>query len=123
MIVTNLRPDHYTDKMNGDIAMSDAEWTKFQAHTAAQWRPRTISEFNAMCDLAAARYQVEEDDGMGASAMDGMKFTPEGEARFPMTEERRAYFAKYGRYPTTEQLREFSAGTDAPRAPGLSVVK
>ena len=127
MIVTNLKYTSLTQTMNGEISMSASEWAQFQRLTFAPWRPRTILEFNAMCDLASARHLHENEGGMGginACAVQAMKFGPNGEVNFPVTPAQEAYTKKYGKWPTPEQLKDFIAGVEEPASarPKLTVV-
>ena len=69
------------------ITMSPDEWETFRDATFAPWQPRTIAEFNAMCDLGVARHMHENIDGNGwlyTIACDSMKFGPNGEVNFPI---------------------------------------
>jgi len=95
---------------NDTLSMSVDEWVDFQGFTRAPWRPRTPEEFNAMCDLGAARHKVDNTDGIGwihAMACSEMKFGPEGEMNFPADARRLAYVKVHGTWPNEKQLHEF----------------
>jgi hypothetical protein len=69
---------------NDTLTMSADEWADFQRITHALWKPRTPEEFNAMCDLGAARHKADNTDGTGwihAMGCSEMKFGPQGEMR------------------------------------------
>ncbi|EKD97760.1 MAG: hypothetical protein ACD_23C00750G0001 [uncultured bacterium] len=107
------------------ITMSDLEWSQFQEMTRAPWRPRTIDEFNAMCDLGSAVHLAEDTMSMGtvfAENTQRIKFGQDGQANFPADRRKLAYIEKYGHSPTNEQMEEFNRG-DSPQRPGLSLVK
>ena len=101
--------------VSGDrITMTQMEWQQFRAATWAPWRPRSRAEFDAMCDLAAARHLVENSEGHGflhALAVEAMKFGPAGEANFPMDRRKMAYVKVHGQWPTDVQLDAVEAGT------------
>jgi hypothetical protein len=120
MIVSNLRHTALTDRTEGEIAMSEKEWQEFAGMTFAPWKPRTISEFNAMCDLAAAKHMADDDPmgGVHAASVQVMKFGPNGEINFPITPDQEAYMTKYGTFPTAEQLAAFRDERDAGRESG-----
>ena len=109
---------------NGALAMSPNEWTDFQRITYAPWPPRTPEEFDAMCDLGAARHKAENTNGKGrvhAGICRLIKFSPGGEMNFPVDVHRLAYAKVCGTLPDAEQLYEFES---LPRSdPGLRVVK
>lgn len=108
---------------NGTLTMSADEWTDFQRLTHAPWKPRTPEEFDAMCDLGAARHKAENTDGTGwihALGCSAMKFGADGEMNFPADARRLAYVKAHGRWPSDEQLREFENSSNT-RA-GLKVV-
>ena len=76
--------------VDGQIRMSQSEWTDFQDVNWAPWKPRTAEEFNAMCDLAVARHRAENTGGFGeifAQATLAMKFSPDGMANFPLVQQ------------------------------------
>lgn len=107
------------------ITMSDSEWSQFQEMTRAPWRPRTIDEFNAMCDLGSAVHMAEDTMSMGpvfAANTQRIKFGQDGQANFPADKRKLAYVEQYGHSPTAEQLEAFVRG-DAPKRPGLSLVQ
>lgn len=113
--------------IEGRIRMTDNEWKEFERLNWAPWRPRTPAEFNAMCDLAIARHQVEDTDGLGevyAIATAQMKFGPNGEVNFPADKRREAYVKVHGTWPNDEQLAAFDAGElpDPGTKPQLSIV-
>lgn len=111
--------------VDGRIRMTDEEWQRFQRMNWAPWCPRTPAEFNAMCDLAIARHQVENTDGLGevyAQATEKMKFGPNGEINFPEDKRKLAYVKEHGVWPTDAQMKEFEAGETASPG-GLSVVR
>lgn len=107
------------------ITMSDSEWQQFQAMTRAPWRPRTVEEFNAMCDLGSAMHRAEDTESVGevfAQNTQRIKFGPDGKANFPADRRRLAYVEKYGHSPTPEQLENFNRGV-VPQRAGLSLVQ
>ena len=109
---------------NDTLTMSADEWADFQRITHALWKPRTPEEFNAMCDLGAARHKADNTDGTGwihAMGCSEMKFGPQGEMNFPADARRLAYVKAHGTWPCDEQLREFEE-SPSPRGPGLNVV-
>lgn len=109
---------------NGKITMSSAEAQEFASATFAPWTPRTIAEFNAMCDLGSARHLADNTGGQGfmfALEAEGMKFGENGEINFPMDRRKMAYLKVHGTWPTDEEARNFEA--DVPRAAHLSVVQ
>lgn len=120
MIVSNLRHTALTERTEGDIAMSESEWQEFARLTFAPWRPRTISEFNAMCDLAAAKYMADDDPmgGVHAASVEVMKFGANGEINYPITRDQEAFMTKHGTFPTPEQLVEFRDERDSQPRPG-----
>jgi hypothetical protein len=108
---------------NGTLSMSAEEWADFQRLTNAPWKPRTPEEFNAMCDLGAARHKADNTDGAGwihAMGCSEMKFGPEGEMNFPADARRLAYVKVHGTWPSDEELREFEGAPIA--RPGLKAV-
>ncbi len=108
---------------NGALAMSPEEWTDFQRITHAPWPPRTPEEFDAMCDLGAARHKAENTNGKGgnhAGICRLIKFSPRGEMNYPIEAGRIAYAKVHGTLPNAEQLSEFE--NTPPRGPGLRVV-
>lgn len=131
MILSNPRDNILFERTDGDISMSDTEWRQFEAATRAPYRPRTVLEFNAMCDLAIARHFADGDPmgGVRAVEVEAMKFGPRGEINFPITPEQNAYMAKHGIFPTAEQLQAYRQGEDGPgpgegrSKPALSVVR
>ena len=103
--------------------MSPGEAQEFAAATFAPWTPRTIAEFNAMCDLGSARHLADDTGGQGfmfALEAEGMKFGEQGEINFPMDKRKMAYLKVHGTWPTDDELRAFEA--DAPKSTGLRVV-
>lgn len=107
---------------DGKITMSAAETQEFEAATFAPWTPRTIDEFNAMCDLGSARHRADNTDGIGymhALAAEGMKFGEGGEANFPMNKEKLAHMKRHGTWPTDEQVK----GTVTATPRGLALVR
>ncbi len=105
------------------IEMTASEVDAFSAATFAPWTPRTIAEFNAMCDLGSARHLVDNTGGKGfmfALEAEGMKFGENGEVNFPMDQRKMAYLKAHGTWPTEEEVRAFEA--DGPVVPRLSVV-
>lgn len=113
--------------LDGKITMSHDEAREFAEACFAPWTPRTIAEFNAMCDLGSARHLADDTDGHGfmhALAVEAMKFGPNGEANFPLDKRKLAYTKVHGTWPSDAQLREFEGGADAaPGRPTLSIVK
>lgn len=108
---------------NGTLSMSADEWADFQRLTHAPWKPRTRDEFDAMCDLGAARHEAENTDGTGfirALGCREMKFGPEGEMNFPADARRLAFVKVHGTWPSNEELREFENAP--PQLPGLKSV-
>lgn len=108
---------------NGTLTMSADEWADFQRITHAPWKPRTPEEFNAMCDLGAARHKADDTDGKGwihAMGCSEMKFGPEGEINFPADARRLAYVKVHGTWPSDEELRGFE--NVPPQLPGLKSV-
>lgn len=109
---------------NETLSMSDDEWAEFQRMAYAPWKPRTPEEFDAMCELGAARHKAENTDGAGwrhALGCMAMKFGPDGEVNFPVNARQMAYVKVHGTWPSPEQLRDFE-GSPA-RASGLRVVE
>jgi hypothetical protein len=109
---------------NGTLTMSADEWADFQRITHAPWKPRTPEEFDAMCDLGAARHKADDTDGKGwihAMGCSEMKFGPQGEVNFPADARRLAYVKVHGTWPSDEELREFEQ-SPSPRGPGLKAV-
>jgi len=107
----------------GALSMTPDEWADFQRITHAPWPPRTSEEFDAMCDLGAARHKAENTDGKGwlhAMGCISMKFGPEGEMNFPADSRRLAYVKAHGSWPSDDQLGEFENSPN-PR-PGLKAV-
>jgi hypothetical protein len=113
--------------IDGRIWMSEKEWEDFCKATWAPWRPRTPAEFNAMCDLGAARHEAEDTDGlafMRAIECEQMRFGPNGEINFPIDERKVAYCKLHGVWPTDEQLRGHLEEEGTPVAQGkLELVK
>ena len=119
MVVSDTRRSVYTGTVDGTITMSQSEWQQFLAATSAPYKPRSILEFNAMCDLAAARYlheNVGENGGMHAIAVEAMKFGPNAEKNFPLTKAQDDYMKKHGTFPSDAQLQEFLRESGAPGA-------
>lgn len=109
---------------NGTLTMSAEEWADFQRLTYAPWKPRTPEEFDAMCDLGAARHVADSTDGTGLIRAMGcreMKFGPQGEMNFPADARRLAFVKVHGTWPSDEQLREFENAA-SPRT-GLKIVE
>ncbi len=112
---------------NNKITMSASEFQEFADATFAPWTPRTVAEFNAMCELGMARHLAEDIGGTGflnAIAIDAMKFGPEGQVNFPIDKRRMAYVKAHGSWPDDEQLKAFEqaepqSGDSKPR---LSIV-
>jgi len=97
---------------DGRITLSAAEFSEFKALTFAPWVPRSIAEFNAMCDLGAARHFEENTDGVGwmrAWSCSEAKFDKDGNARFPVNPSEMAYIKQYGTVPTADELKAFEA--------------
>lgn len=113
--------------IDGKIRMSEKEWEDFRAATWAPWQPRTPAEFNAMCDLGAARHEAEDSDGlafMRAIECEQMRFGPNNEVNFPMDERKVAYCKVHGTWPTDEQLKAHLEAEGATVVPGkLELVK
>jgi len=60
MILSNNRQHPYLDgHVDADIQMTQAEWEMFKDITDATYRPRTMAEYNAMCDLTGARFAAD----------------------------------------------------------------
>ena len=109
--------------VDGRIRMSDQEWQAFQRMNWAPWRPRRPAEFNAICELAKVRHEIENTDGMGgvyALATEKMKFGPNNEVNFPEDKRRLAAMKTTGTWLNDEQLAAFEAA--APAGPGLTLV-
>jgi hypothetical protein len=109
---------------NGKITMSSAEAQEFASATFAPWTPRTIAEFNAMCDLGSARHLADNTGGQGymfALEAEGMKFGENGEVNFPMKRQKMAYLKLHGVWPSEEQIQAFDGARPA-SAPTLAVV-
>lgn len=102
------------------ITMTADEAREFADATFAPWSPRTIDEFQAMCDLASARHRHENTNGVGymfAIAVEGMKFGEDGSANFPMNREKLEHLRKHGTWPNGVPGAE--GGQDGqPGAPG-----
>lgn len=119
MLVSDTRHSVFAGTVDGTITMSHSDWQQFLAATGAPYKPRSIMEFNAMCDLAAARYLYENVEGMGgmnAVAVEAMKFGPNGEVNFPLTSGQDEYMKKHGTFPSAEQLQQFLRESGAPGA-------
>ena len=102
------------------ITMSGAEWEEFASATFAPWLPRTVAEFNAMCQLGSARHLAENTDGQGfmhALAVEAMMFGPDGEVNFPIDKRRMEYVKVHGAWPSDEQLHAFEAAGGRQRPP------
>lgn len=98
---------------NQEITMTPSEWEMFSELTFAPWRPRTIKEFNAMCDLGMARHFHENTEGKGVLkgvACDCIKFGEDGVAHFPPNRRKQEYIKVFGESPTPEQLAAFERG-------------
>lgn len=109
---------------NGKITMTASEAKEFAAATFAPWTPRTIAEFNAMCDLGSARHEVDNTEGVGfmhSLAVEAMKFGPNGEMNFPIDHRKMAYVKVHGTWPSDDELQAFEAGGGVAR-PGLTLV-
>jgi hypothetical protein len=94
----------------GKITMGADEAQQFKDATFAPWTPRSIAEFNAMCDLGSARHLVDNTEGAGfmhALAVEAMKFGDNGEANFPIDRRRMEFVRVRGTWPTDEELKEF----------------
>jgi hypothetical protein len=108
------------------ITMTDKEWTDFQEGNKAPWRPRTIEEFNAMCELGAAMHLAENTLSMGAGmaiASRRMKFGPNGEINYPADMAIIDYFNLYGEAPSPEELAAYKRGERKPDRPGMNLFK
>lgn len=108
------------------ITMGADEWNEFAAATFAPWIPRTVAEFNAMCQLGSARHLVDDTDGHGfmhALAVESMMFGPNGEVNFPIDRRRMEYVKMHGNWPTDQELHAFESAGGTPRRPSLTVVK
>jgi len=73
-----------------NITMTDHEWESFRIMTRAQSVPKTIEEFNTMCDIAAQQ-KCDEDPINGPMWMMGtlaMKFSPDNTPNFPLNSAR-----------------------------------
>jgi len=105
------------------ITMSAAEWEEFQSATFAPWVPRTVGEFNAMCQLGAERHLVDGGGFMDALAVEAMQFGPNGEVNFPIDKRRMAYAKVHGTWPNDEQLQAFEKEGGAAARPALSLVR
>jgi hypothetical protein len=113
---------------DGRITMAEGEWQEFAALSCAPWRPRTIAEFNAMCDLGAARHLADNTRGEGfmfALELEGIKFGEDGEANFPLDKRKLEYMRVHGIWPTQEQFEVFqqASGAQQPGPGGLTRVK
>jgi hypothetical protein len=103
--------------VDGKITMSADEAREFEAASFAPWTPRSIGEFNAMCDLGSARHLVDNTNGQGfmhALAVEAMKFGTNGEVNFPIDRRRLAYVKARGTWPSDAELAEFEG--QPPRA-------
>lgn len=103
--------------------MSPSEEQEFKNATNAPWTPRTVAEFNAMCDLGSAYHLVENTGGQGfmhALEAEGMKFGENGEVNFPMDRRKMAYLKAHGTWPSDDEARSFES---ARPGPSLSVVR
>jgi hypothetical protein len=99
------------------ITMSSQEFADFQSATFAPWVPRTVAEFNAMCDLGSARHLAENTGGQGfmhAIAAEGMRYGENGQANFPIDRRRMAYAKVHGTWPTDGQLKDFEGRRTVP---------
>lgn len=108
------------------LTMTAEEWNEFAAATFAPWLPRTVAEFNAMCQLGSARHLADDTDGHGfmhALAVEAMAFGPNGEVNFPIDKRRMEYVKVHGTWPSDEQLHEFEAAGGAARRPALTRIK
>lgn len=107
------------------ITMGADEWEEFAAATFAPWVPRTVAEFNAMCQLGSARHLAENTEGQGfmhALAVEAIMFGPNGEVNFPIDKRRMEFVKFHGTWPRDEQLQAFEAA-GGPRRPALSRIK
>ena len=96
--------------LDGKITMGADEAQEFKGATFASWTPRSINEFNAMCDLGSARHLVDNTEGVGfmhALAVEAMKFSENGEANFPIDRRRMEFLKIRGSWPKDEELKEF----------------
>lgn len=104
------------------ITMAEGEWCEFAALTFAPWRPRTIAEFNAMCDLGAARHLADNTDGQGfmfALELEGIKFSEDGQPNFPLDKAKVEYMRVHGTWPTQDQFDAYRvAQGDTPQRSG-----
>lgn len=111
----------------GRIEMTASEFEAFAAATFAPWKPRTVAEFNAMCNLGAARHLAENTGGAGfmhALEAEGMLFGEDGTANFPMDQRKMDFVKKHGTWPTAEEFKTFLAAGDVAAAPPkLALVK
>lgn len=94
--------------------MTEAEWLQFKAITNAQWRPRTVEEFNAMCNLAAAKAHADTPGGFGiinGLEAESIRFDENGEMKFPPNPRKQAFIKEFGREPKNmEELGAFERG-------------
>lgn len=108
------------------ITMTGSELAEFTSATFAPWPPRTIAEFQAMCDLGAARHLADNIDGVGfmhALAVEEMKFGPDGAVNFPMDKRKMEYMRLHGTWPSEQQFKDFEGAAEPPGAVKLSVVR
>ena len=106
------------------ISMTDSEWSLFFYMTQAPWRPRTVDEFQAMCNLAIARMECDfgVDNFMALIAVEQIMFTPEGKANFPMDKEKIERMKITGKWPSDEEMRAQAAAQEATPSKGLHLV-
>lgn len=111
---------------DGKITMGADEAQEFKEAAFAPWIPRSIGEFNAMCDLGSARHLFENTEGVGfmhALAVEAMKFGENGEVNFPIDRRRMAFLKVHGTWPSKEQLSDFERDGGPPARLALSLVR
>lgn len=84
---------------------------------------RTVGEFNAMCQLGAARHLVAGGGFMDALAVEAMQVGPNGEVNFPTDKRRMAYAKVHGTWPSDEQLQALESDLVPSARPALSLVE
>lgn len=102
---------------NRTIQLSEPEWQRMQEllGNAAVWRPRSIDEHNAMCDLGAACAR-NEDTGIDATrralACLALRFNDDDtpSAAMVITEDGILFLQEFGQVPDDEQMADWRAG-------------
>lgn len=110
--------------VDGKIKFSSGEFQEFARLTWAPWVPRTPDEFNAMVNLAIARCEAEDEDGMAilrVIELETIRFGEDGKAHFPVDQRRMEYAKVHGTWATDEELADFETN-GAPRT-SLTLVR